>query len=95
MRQKFKEETKEENINENKRNDWKPHKTIYIYIYISMFYQEWNLSTRLGILVNKNKLYNREDKKLLVNKSLLIDSKKYMLKKDSNAIYVSILDTGW
>ena len=50
--------------------------------------------THTGILLNENKLCTIEDNNLLVNKGLLNDSKKYRLKKDSNAIFVSILDTG-
>ena len=47
-----------------------------------------------GILLNENKLCVREDNSLLENKGLLSEFKKYILKKDSNAIFVSILDTG-
>lgn len=48
-----------------------------------------------GILLNKNKLYNREYINLKKNEGLLSEPKKYRNnKKDSNAIFVSILDTG-
>ena len=50
--------------------------------------------THTGILVNENKLYTGEYNNLLENKGLLSEPKKYRLKKDSDAIFVSILDTG-
>ena len=46
--------------------------------------------THTGILLNENKLCDREDNSLLENKGLLSEFKKY-----SNTIFVSILDTGW
>ena len=50
--------------------------------------------THTGILLNENKLCDREDNSLLENKGLLSELKKYILKKGSNTIFVSILDTG-
>ena len=50
--------------------------------------------THTGILLNENKLCTREDNCLSENKGLLSELKKYILKKDSNTIFVSILDTG-
>ena len=46
------------------------------------------------ILLVENKLYNREYNNLFKNEGLLSKQKKYKLKRDSSAIFVSILDTG-
>ena len=54
--------------------------TVYIY-------------THTGILLNENKLCTREDNSLFINKGLLSELKKHILKKDSNAIFVSEMDT--
>ena len=56
---------------------------VYIYIYIYT-----------GSLLNESKLYNREYNNLFENEGLLSKQKKYKLKRDSSAIFVSILDTG-
>ena len=57
-------------------------------------YTHTHTHTHTGSLLNESKLYNREDEAFLVNKGLLSESIKNILKEDSNAISVSILDTG-